>query len=243
MNNYIAIQSVNAKAPVFAADSPTGYAALGFGNGRVWQMNDYFERECCTLVYTPSLRGPMVDWLNANFVDLFPDEIDDFFAKFKDRYPLTPVEDTLKEIKTLGENGFELWSSYFKTSVKITQKLEADMLEVIKHPVNYPDFWNPFNGTPTIENVLMQNIEEYCQQYSINTRYKKYANMRNEEILWHFCLAHGVDRNYVSQKKIEMETTWDGAIMGLCVLTIVAFLPFLLISGGIILLALICSIM
>lgn len=133
MNRYIVIQHAKAKTRLKSTFSKTGLSKLKFGNGRSIEYSPVCESEMCTMVYTPTMRQDMVNWLNKLFGDLGPDEIDDFFEQFKLAHPLTSVQNVSSEdLMIASKNRYcELSSPLFANLIKLTEEQESVLVNIV----------------------------------------------------------------------------------------------------------------
>ena len=209
MNNCIHLQFPNAKTRLLSVDSESGESTLSFGRGRSVTYDPSTEAEYCTLVYTPDLRENLTSWLNNTFGFLEPDEIEDFYRKFREAHPLTPVENALLSMEPIaGEDTYcELFSPMFKDSVKLTLAQEKWLLEFVKYRLTETGIYSiDSREKPTLEEVMMEWFEDYRKHYGVCARYKKDMKYQDSDLAYRFCMAHGIDWNYVRNTKIKTTT-------------------------------------
>lgn len=157
----------------------------------------------------PTLRENLTSWLNNTFGFLGPDEIEDFYRKFREAHPLTPVENALLSMEPIaGEDTYcELFSPMFKDSVKLTLAQEKWLLEFVKYRLTETGIYSiDSREKPTLEEVMTEWFEDYRKHYGVCARYKKDMKYQDSDLAYRFCMAHGIDWNYVRNTKIKTTT-------------------------------------
>lgn len=243
MNNYIVIQRESAKAPLKAA-SKTGISKLKFGHGRVAEYTAATESELCSMIYTSNLHYDLARWLNSWFDCLGPDEIDDFHVQFKKAHPLTKIEGALENIPVVAtkDSYCELSSPMLKDDIKLTLQQEEGLLRIIttrRIPSGNPIMQGI--GLPSIWAALEDYFSRYCQKYGVLPRLKRDEKNLSHELVWHFCLLHGIDMNYLNQKSIKINGDDFTTSVGMSVLVLSGLT--LLITTGVFILVVLCKLM
>ncbi len=208
MNDYILLQVCSAKIELRAKRTADGICRVRFGHHRMAELSVWHEAEMCTLVYTEYFRPEVAMWLTDMFEDIGPDEIDDFYLQFKKLHPLTPVEYKLEDIKCIADNTTycELHSKLFKHPIKITQEQEQTLLNIITNRYVDRSIYDGWGDAPSIGAAIQSFFAWYGANYGICAKYKKDRAHQDYELLFHFCIVHGIDLNYVQTAKVRLSS-------------------------------------
>ena len=206
MNDYILLQVCGAKIKLKSKRTTDGICRVRFGNHRMVELSVWHEAEMCTLVYTEYLRPEVAMWLTDMFEDIGPDEIDDFYIQFKTLHQLIPVEYRLEDIKCIANNTTycELHSKLFQHPIKMTKEHEQKLLNLITNRYVDRGVYDGWSNAPSVGSAIQSFFAWYCTNYGICTKYKKDRAQQNYDLLFHFCVVHGIDLNYVQTAKVRL---------------------------------------
>ena len=209
MNDYILLQARGAKIKLKSKRTTSGMCRVRFGNHRTVEFSVWHEAEMCTLVYTEYFRPEVAMWLTDIFEDIGPDEIDDFYIRFKKSHPLIPVEYRLEDIKCIADDTTycELHSPLFQHPIKMTKEHEQTLLNLITNRYVDRGVYDGWGDAPSVGAAIQSFFAWYRSNYGICTKYKKDRAHQDYELLYHFCIVHGIDLNYVQTAKVRLSFT------------------------------------
>lgn len=211
MRKYMYLQRQQARVDLLY-NSKTQEYIQKFGEGRELSFTPWSEKEFCTLVYTDELWEELTNALSNCIDDLGPDEMEDFADRFREAHPLVPVENVMECIRTcvVDEGYCILQSPLFRQEVKLTIAQEQELLNVIatRHRPPGDDKYADFSRLTDKDGVtIYQALEGYfkwhCSKYGVKARYKKDVKIQEHELTYHFCVTHGIDWWYATNKLIK----------------------------------------
>lgn len=214
MENYLFIQSLQAKVPLLSMNNEVRDYCLNLGERSV---NIALEDEAiiATMHFTGD-KSFIAKNLRLLLSDIGPDEIDTAVENFERDHPLTPVECTYDDIITIAEQGIpgsycRLATTGSKELILLTYEQECELLEILKKPY--------ISTQSEIKWEMTRWFHAYRKKYGIEPRAKKYEDMIDASLTDVFCITHGIIPDKIKTKRDAEGTQVYG-----CVLIIVLIL-------------------